>query len=148
MHCQPSTFIYMDAVYIRSTFLTCIHTMHSNSWFFGSVKRDEAEKLLKAHPKCGTFLVRESESKPGDYSLSIFNEGAVKHYRICCVDEKGFFIESRAIFSTLKELVHHYTQNSDLNLCHACPQPASLQIDPSHKDMEIPCVCGVNFFPC
>ena len=119
------------------------HT-HTHSWFFGPIKRAEAEKLLRAHLKRGTFLVRESESKPGDYSLSIQDGDTVKHYRIRRLDEGGFFITRRAVFNTLKELVDYYSHDSDglcVNLLHACPQLEKPQIDLSHKvkDMwEIP----------
>lgn len=41
-------------------------------WFFGWVRRAEAEKLLMMEGNChGSFLVRESESRYDEYSLSI-----------------------------------------------------------------------------
>ena len=83
------------------------------SWFFGPIKRADAEKLLRASPKPGTFLIRESESKPGDYSLSIQDGENVKHYRIRRMDEGGFFITRRAVFNTLKDLVDYYEHDSD-----------------------------------
>ena len=85
--------------------------------------------------------MRESESRPGEFSMSIFDEKSVKHYRIFRLDEGGFFIGKHAIFDTLKELVNYYSQNSDglcVNLRYSCPQPEKHQIDPSHKDIEIP----------
>ena len=123
---------------------THTHT-HTYRWFFGPIKRAEAEKLLRinAHKK-GTYLIRESESKPGDYSLSIQDGDNVKHYRIRRLDEGGFFITRRAIFNTLKELVYYYMEDSDglcIKLCYPCPQLEKPQIDLSHKikDMwEIP----------
>lgn len=40
-------------------------------WFFGSIKRMDAEKkLLLSQNEHGSFLIRESESRVGDYSLS------------------------------------------------------------------------------
>ena len=40
-------------------------------WFFGSIKRVDAEKkLLLPQNEHGSFLIRESESRRGDYSLS------------------------------------------------------------------------------
>ena len=84
----------------------------------------------------GTFLVRESESKPGDYSLSIQDIETVKHYRIRKLDEGGFFITRRAVFNTLKELVEYYMKDSDGLCCmlrSACTQIEKPQIDLSHK---------------
>ena len=114
------------------------------SWYFGPIKRAEAEKHLRAHPVRGTFLIRESESKPGDFSLSIQDGETVKHYRIRKLDEGGFFITRRAVFSTLKDLVDYYRKDSDglcVNLRLSCPMLEKPQIDLWHKakDMwEIP----------
>jgi len=50
--------------------LLCINGMLC-SWYFGKLKRLEAEKRL-LHP-CndhGAFLIRDSESRRDDYSLS------------------------------------------------------------------------------
>ena len=88
--------------------------------------------------------MRESESKPGDYSLSIQDGDTVKHYRIRKLDEGGFFITRRAVFSTLKELVDYYTKDADGLCCTLrlpCTQLEKPMIDLSHKvkDMwEIP----------
>ena len=38
------------------------------------------------------FLVRESESKEGDYSLSVKEGDIVKHYRIRTLDEGGSLV--------------------------------------------------------
>lgn len=40
-------------------------------WFFGAIKRTEAEKqLLYSENQTGAFLIRESESQKGDFALS------------------------------------------------------------------------------
>ena len=88
----------------------------------------------------GTFLIRESESKPGDYSLSIQDGENVKHYRIRRMDTGGFFITRRAIFNSLKELVDYYSKDSDglcINLITACPTLEKPQIDLSHKTKDM-----------
>lgn len=111
-----------------------------HSWYFGPIKRAEAEKLLRANPKRGTFLVRESESKPGDYSLSIQDGENVKHYRVRRLDEGGFFITRRAVFNTLKELTEYYQHDSDglcVNLRYPCHQLEKPQIDLSHKTKDM-----------
>ena len=53
------------------------------SWYFGKSKRIEAEKkLLAPQNEHGTFLIRDSESRRNDYSLSVRDGDTVKHYRI------------------------------------------------------------------
>lgn len=51
-------------------------------WFHGSLSGKEAEKLILERGKNGSFLVRESQSKPGDYVLSVRNDEKVTHVMI------------------------------------------------------------------
>lgn len=43
----------------------------SSRWFFGKIPRAKAEEMLNKQRKDGAFLIRESESAPGDFSLSV-----------------------------------------------------------------------------
>ena len=127
--------------------LICLYNGHDVTfrWFFGQIKRLEAEKLLKLFPTPGTFLIRDSESKPGDYSLSVHDGVSVKHYRIRKLDDDaGYFITRRAVFKNLRGLVDYYARDSDglaINLVRSCPQIEKPQIGLAYrvKDMwEIP----------
>lgn len=52
-------------------------------WFHGPLPGKEAEKMLNEKGKAGSFLVRESQSQPGDYVLSVkSDETAIKHIMI------------------------------------------------------------------
>ena len=52
-------------------------------WYFGKIKRLEAEKkLLLGQNEHGAFLIRDSESRRNDFSLSVKDNDTVKHYRI------------------------------------------------------------------
>ena len=89
----------------------------------------EAEKkLLLPQNEHGAFLIRDSESRRNDYSLSVRDGDTVKHYRIRQLDEGGFFIARRTTFRTLQELVDHYSRDADglcVNLRKACIQVRS-----------------------
>ena len=88
------------------------------SWFFGNIKRAEAEKkLLNNGLPTGTFLVRKAESSPGNFSLSIRHGESIKHYRVRTLDIGGYFIDARASFTHLHELVNHYLQDPDGLVC-------------------------------
>ena len=106
------------------------------------MKRDDAEKeLMQPFNNYGSFLVRNSHSAPGDYSLSIRDKENVKHYRICRLDihgyfgmggkpnVEGYFITTRNIFKTIPELIQHYEKQADglyVNLkspCYICKKP-------------------------
>ena len=79
---------------------------------------------------CGSFLIRNSESSPDDYSLSIKFADGVRHYRIEH-SNNGYHI-SKLTFGSISELVTHYSKPADGlcdNLKNAClitkPQSAS-----------------------
>jgi len=58
------------------------------SWYFGKLKRLEAEKkLLQAVNDHGAFLIRDSESRRDDYSLS----GKVLFCYVACVNSAMFY---------------------------------------------------------
>ena len=59
------------------------HFILSFRWYFGKIKRLEAEKkLLLGQNEHGSFLIRDSESRRNDFSLSVRDGDTVKHYRI------------------------------------------------------------------
>lgn len=106
------------------------------------MSRKETERLLLAPGnKPGSFLVRESETSPGDgprarsttppelcaqpfffstsgsFSLSIRDNvpeqgDVVKHYKIRCLDKGGYYISPFNTFPSLQELVKFYTGES------------------------------------
>uniref|UniRef100_A0A7N8WSA6 Growth factor receptor-bound protein 2b n=1 Tax=Mastacembelus armatus TaxID=205130 RepID=A0A7N8WSA6_9TELE len=45
--------------------------MKAHPWFFGKIPRAKAEEMLNKQRHDGAFLIRESESAPGDFSLSV-----------------------------------------------------------------------------
>ena len=52
--------------------------MDDYEWYHGPCSRNEAEYHLSRKPQ-GTFLIRESESVPGNHSLSVMHEGNPVH---------------------------------------------------------------------
>lgn len=53
-----------------------------NSWYFGSMSRQDATDLLMAEREGGVFLVRDSSTIPGDYVLCVREDVKVSHYII------------------------------------------------------------------
>ncbi|CAH2236592.1 jg16369 [Pararge aegeria aegeria] len=97
--------------------------LNTMPWYFRKIKRIEAEKkLLLPENEHGAFLIRDSESRHNDFSLSVRDGDTVKHYRIRQLDEGGFFIARRTTFRTLQELVEHYSKDAD-GLCVSLSKP-------------------------
>ena len=80
--------------------------MHSfmccpNRWFFGGIKNVEAEKLLmQPFNSLGSFMVRYSETTPGNYSLSIRDREKVRHYHILSLEDGTLSITRQVMFET------------------------------------------------
>lgn len=79
-------------------------------WFHGHLSGKEAEKLMLDKGKNGSFLVRESQSKPGDYVLSVRTEDRVTHVMIRYQDQK-YDVGGGERFDSLSELIEHYKKN-------------------------------------
>ncbi|CAB0003270.1 unnamed protein product [Nesidiocoris tenuis] len=106
-------------------------------WFHGKLSggRAEAENLLKqySHLGDGTFLVRESETFVGDYSLSFWRQGKVNHCRIRSKQERGqtkYMLIDSTNFDSLFSLITHYrshplrSQEFVITLAEPVPQPS------------------------
>uniref|UniRef100_A0A672Q0P5 Tyrosine-protein kinase n=1 Tax=Sinocyclocheilus grahami TaxID=75366 RepID=A0A672Q0P5_SINGR len=116
--------------YIPSNYVAPADSIQAEEWYFGKMGRKDAERLLLVPGnQRGTFLVRESETTKGAYSLSIrdwdeMKGDNVKHYKIRKLDSGGYYITTRAQFDTLQKLVKHYTEHAD-GLCYrlttVCP---------------------------
>lgn len=85
-------------------------------WFHGNLSGKEAEKLILERGKNGSFLVRESQSKPGDFVLSVRTDDKVTHVMIRWQDNK-YDVGGGEKFSTLCELIEHYKKNPMVETC-------------------------------
>ena len=85
------------------------------SWYFGLIRRDVAEKYLM-HPLngCGSFLIRDSVSMPGDYSLSMKYKKEVLHFRVLRSVVGGFYLDHTMTFQTISELVQYCKTHDSL----------------------------------
>ncbi|XP_043116547.1 tyrosine-protein phosphatase non-receptor type 6 isoform X2 [Puntigrus tetrazona] len=82
-------------------------------WYHGHLSGPNAEKLLRERDEPGTFLVRESLSKPGDFVLSVLTDDLtssgrrVSHIKVMCNNDQ-YTVGGKEIFDTLTDLVEHF----------------------------------------
>ena len=94
-----------------------VKILHYFSWFFGKIGRAETQKLLLAEVNNhGSFLIRESESVPNTYALSLRDTNAVRHYKIKRLDSGNFFISKSHDFESLQAMVEFYLREPE-GLC-------------------------------
>lgn len=93
---------------VPSNYVTPLNSLEKHSWYHGPISRNAAEYLLSSGIN-GSFLVRESESSPGQRSISLRYEGRVYHYRIQEDIDGKVFVTQEYKFNTLAELVHHHS---------------------------------------
>lgn len=52
-----------------------------SEWYHGRLDRYSAEQRLRNATKLGSYLVRESDRKPGSYVLSYLGRTGINHFR-------------------------------------------------------------------
>ncbi|XP_064182595.1 cytoplasmic protein NCK2 [Anguilla rostrata] len=75
-------------------------------WYYGNVTRHQAECALNERGAEGDFLVRDSESSPSDFSVSLKAPGKNKHFKVQLAE--GVYCIGQRRFGTMDQLVEHY----------------------------------------
>ncbi|XP_066256075.1 tyrosine-protein kinase Abl isoform X2 [Euwallacea similis] len=128
--------------WVPSNYVTPVNSLEKHSWYHGPISRNAAEYLLSSGIN-GSFLVRESESSPGQRSISLRYEGRVYHYRINEDPEGKVYVTAESKFNTLAELVHHHSMLSDgliTQLLYPAPKhnkPTVFPLSPEPDEWEI-----------
>ncbi|CAG9816080.1 unnamed protein product [Phaedon cochleariae] len=128
--------------WVPSNYVTPVNSLEKHSWYHGPISRNAAEYLLSSGIN-GSFLVRESESSPGQRSISLRYEGRVYHYRINEDSDGEAFVTQDSKFGTLAELVHHHSMAGDgliTQLLYPAPKhnkPTVFPLSPEPDEWEI-----------
>ncbi|KAL0963503.1 hypothetical protein UPYG_G00307270 [Umbra pygmaea] len=75
-------------------------------WYYGGVTRHQAEQVLNQRGEEGDFIIRDSESSPNDFSVSLKAPGKNKHFKVQC--SEGCYCIGQRRFNSIDELVEHY----------------------------------------
>ncbi|CAM4549571.1 unnamed protein product [Lepidochelys kempii] len=101
-------------------------------WLYEGISREKAEELLLLPcNRSGSFLIRESQTRQGCYSLSVRHTNhsswdSVKHYRINRLENSWLYIAPRLTFPSLQALVDYYSEIGD-GLCCLLKEPCFTQ---------------------
>ncbi|NWY14661.1 GRAP protein, partial [Aphelocoma coerulescens] len=76
-------------------------------WYAGRISRQLAEERLLKRNHLGAFLVRDSESTPGEFSLSVSYGKHVQHFKVLRERNGKYFLWEEK-FNSLNELVDFY----------------------------------------
>nr|XP_021406222.1 GRB2-related adapter protein isoform X2 [Lonchura striata domestica] len=76
-------------------------------WYAGRISRQLAEERLLQRNHLGAFLIRDSESAPGEFSLSVSYGKDVQHFKVLRERNGKYFLWEEK-FNSLNELVDFY----------------------------------------
>ncbi|NXH65628.1 GRAP protein, partial [Hydrobates tethys] len=76
-------------------------------WYAGRISRHLAEERLLERKHLGAFLIRDSESTPGEFSISVNYGQHVQHFKVLRERNGKYFLWEEK-FNSLNELVDFY----------------------------------------
>lgn len=91
----------------------CSRLCDNYRWFQGRLSREKAEEKLKL-VQFDCFLIRESESRVGEFALSLRHSGIIKHFRVDTKHGPSVRYElygAKRSFPSVEELVDYYSHH-------------------------------------
>ncbi|XP_041655762.1 protein-tyrosine kinase 6b [Cheilinus undulatus] len=135
----------LDTGIVPMNYLTRAESLQMQPWFFGTMNRFEAQSHLMAPGNDeGAFLIRNSEKENIGYVLSVRSSNRVRHFKVLQTDENNFHVDHSHNFSSLIDLVEHYSANSLNSTCrlgNPCKRKKPQTQDLNHftvDDWELP----------
>lgn len=129
--------------WLPTSYVKPVNSLEKHSWYHGTIGRNAAEYLLSSGIN-GSFLVRESESSPGQLSISLRFDSRVYHYRVSNAPDGKMYVSAENRFSTIAELIHHHSVHADglVTTLHypaaKADKPVVYSFSPEPDEWEIP----------
>ncbi|XP_036385298.1 ras GTPase-activating protein 1 [Megalops cyprinoides] len=76
-------------------------------WYHGKINKQEAYNLLMTVGQVSSFLVRPSDSTPGDYSLFFRTNEIIQRFKISPTSNNQFMMGGR-YYNSIDEIIDHY----------------------------------------
>jgi hypothetical protein len=73
----------------------------TDRWYHGRLDRYTAEERLWQAVKMGSYLVRESDRKPGSYVLSYLGRTGINHFRLVYISYSVSLMDTQTFFNCL-----------------------------------------------
>ncbi|XP_048382741.2 SH2 domain-containing adapter protein F-like isoform X1 [Stegostoma tigrinum] len=77
-------------------------------WYHGAISRTDAENLLRLCKEC-SYLIRNSQRKKNNYSLSLKSNQGFMHMKLTRTKDKYILGENSLPFDSVPEIIHHYS---------------------------------------
>lgn len=78
-------------------------------WYYGKISRSQCEDILAKFAQDGDFLIRDSESTAGHFTVSLKAPGRNKHFRV--KNTSGTLEIGQQKFTNLDDLIEHYKKH-------------------------------------
>lgn len=78
-------------------------------WYYGKITRQECEEVLRKYAEDGDFLIRDSETAAGNFTVVLKATDRNKHFRVQVND--GLYQIGQQKFSNLDDLIEHYKKH-------------------------------------
>ncbi|KAH8860685.1 Cytoplasmic protein NCK2 [Schistosoma japonicum] len=101
---QPTDGETLRESYATQSSTGCLH-IH-RPWFWGIISRAECEEMLGKYSLPGEFLVRDSESHPGDLTVTINAGNKIRNFKVH-VENRQYHIGQK-VFNCIDDLIEHY----------------------------------------
>uniref|UniRef100_A0A8C4QX05 NCK adaptor protein 1a n=1 Tax=Eptatretus burgeri TaxID=7764 RepID=A0A8C4QX05_EPTBU len=131
-------------------------------WYYGAITRQQAEAVLNERGSDGDFLVRDSESSPTDFSISLKATGKNKHFKNLDRHSSHRWKAQAQALRMGSPLAHHFQQNLDhckrfeecerwdflLWFLFFCVLPVCLLCQQAKEDSMTGLYCKAIIMPC